>query len=159
MSATSVRRHIRAPRAEVYRALLDAQAIAAWRVPVGMSSVVHEFDPRAGGSFRISLTYEAHDAAGKTAGATDTYRGHFASLSPDAQVVEVIEFESANPDLVGPMTVTTILVDADGGTDVLIEFKDIPRGVSTADNELGTRMALDKLAALLEGPPPSDATP
>jgi hypothetical protein len=57
------------------------------------------------------------------------------------------------------MTVTTTLVDADGGTDVLIEFNDIARGVSTADNELGTRMALDKLAALLEGPPPSDATP
>lgn len=40
-----------APRSAVYRALLDAGAIAKWRVPTGMSSRVHEFDAREGGSF------------------------------------------------------------------------------------------------------------
>ena len=157
MALSSVRRHIRAPRARVYRALLDAAAVARWRVPVGMSCVVHEFDARAGGTFRVSLTYEAQDAAGKTAGRTDTYHGHFARLAQDVQVVEVIEFESANPDLVGPMTLTTTLADAAGGTDVLVEFDDLPRGISTADNELGTSMALEKLASLLEDPAPSEA--
>jgi hypothetical protein len=50
---------MKAPRAKVYRALLDARAVATWMVPTGMTSHVHEFDAREGGSFRISLTYEA----------------------------------------------------------------------------------------------------
>ena len=46
-------------------------------------------------------------------------------------------------------THTAALVDADGGTDVFVVYDGIPRGVSTADNEVGTRMALTKLAALV----------
>ena len=99
MQATHVRRHVRAPRARVYRALLDAGAIAAWRVPDGMTSVVHEFDAREGGSFRISLTYDAPDRAGKTAAATDTYHGRFERLVPGERVVEVVEFETDDPAL------------------------------------------------------------
>ncbi|WP_433281865.1 SRPBCC domain-containing protein [Pseudonocardia xinjiangensis] len=57
MYSTQVSRHVRAPRSEVYRALLDADAIARWRVPTGMSSQVHDFDAREGGSFRVSLTH------------------------------------------------------------------------------------------------------
>jgi uncharacterized protein YndB with AHSA1/START domain len=91
---TQVRCHVRAPRSSVCRALLDADAIAKWHVPVGMSSHVHEFDAREGGSFRISLTYEAPDAAGKSAGRTDTYHGHFAKLVPDKHVVEVFGHET-----------------------------------------------------------------
>jgi uncharacterized protein YndB with AHSA1/START domain len=63
-----------APRSAVYRALLDAAAIAKWRVPAGMSSHVHEFDAREGGSFRISLTYDAPTGTGKSAAHTDTCR-------------------------------------------------------------------------------------
>jgi len=48
------------------------------------------------------------------------------------------------------MAITTTLVDADGGTDVLMTYDGLPRGVSIADNETGTRMALAKLAALVE---------
>ena len=48
------------------------------------------------------------------------------------------------------MTITTSFVDADGGTDVLIVYEGLPHGVPTADNEIGTRMALAKLAALVE---------
>jgi hypothetical protein len=48
------------------------------------------------------------------------------------------------------MTIQTTLVDADGGTDVIVVHERIPDGVSAADNELGTRMALDNLAALVE---------
>jgi uncharacterized protein YndB with AHSA1/START domain len=134
----------------VYRALLDARAVAAWRVPAGMTCVVHEFDARVGGSFRISLTYDAPTGVGKTAAHTDTYHGHFARLVPDEQVVETLEFETENPELRGVMTMTTTLADADGGTDVLMVHEGIPRGVSAADNELGTRMSLDNLAAFVE---------
>lgn len=45
---------MRAPRATVYGLLLDARAVATWQVPTGMTSEVHEFDPREGGRFRIS---------------------------------------------------------------------------------------------------------
>jgi len=59
MSSTRIRQHLNAPRAIVYRALLDARAVATWKVPTGMTSHVHVFDPREGGLFRISLTYDA----------------------------------------------------------------------------------------------------
>ncbi len=112
MGSLRIVRRIRAPRAAVYRALLDADAVAAWRVPAGMTSVVHEFDVREGGSFRVSLTYVEPTSAGKT--------------------------------------VTTTLVDVDGGTDVVVVHEGLPRGVSVADNETGTRMSLDNLATLVE---------
>jgi uncharacterized protein YndB with AHSA1/START domain len=134
----------------VYRALVDPQAVAIWRAPDGMTSVVHEFDAREGGSFRVSLTYDAATEAGKTSAHTDTYRGRFAKLVPDEQVVEVLEFETADPQLRGEMTMTTTLTDAKGGTDVLVLHEGIPPGVPVSDNELGMRMSLDKLAALLE---------
>ena len=150
--STRISWHINAPRSAVYRALLDADAVARWRVPDGMTSHVHEFDPREGGAFRVSLTYDAPGKAGKTASRTDTYHGHFATLIPDRQVVEVIEFESADPALGAPMTMTTTLTDADGGTEILLVHDGIPASVPPADNEAGTRMALAKLAALVEPP-------
>jgi uncharacterized protein YndB with AHSA1/START domain len=148
--STQASRHIRAPRSAVYRALLDAGAIAQWRVPAGMSSHVHEFDAREGGSFRVSLTYDAPTGTGKSASHTDTYHGHFVKLVPDEQVVEVFEFETADPDLRGEMTMTTTLTDADGGTDVLVVHEGVSDKVPPADNETGTRMALAKLAKLTE---------
>jgi uncharacterized protein YndB with AHSA1/START domain len=150
MSSTRVSGHIKAPRAAVYRALLDPDSIAKWRVPAGMTSHVHEFDAREGGSFRVSLTYDAPTETGKTSSHTDTYHGHFAKLVPDEQVVEVMEFETADPGLRGEMTMTTTLADADGGTDIVFLHEGIPSGVEPADNETGTRMALANLAALVE---------
>lgn len=152
MYSTRVSRHVRAPREAVYRVLVDADAIARWRVPEGMSCRVHEFDPREGGRFRISLTYDAPGPTGKTTARTDTYRGHFARLVPDEQVVEVLEFEAADPALRGAMTITTTLADADGGTEVRMAHDGVPDAVPAADNETGARMALDHLAALVEGP-------
>jgi uncharacterized protein YndB with AHSA1/START domain len=150
MSSTRVVRHIRAPRAAIYRALLDARSIEAWRVPRGMTCVVHELDAREGGSFRVSLTHDEPTATGKTAAHTDTYRGRYARLVPVEQVVEVVEFETTDDAMRGEMTMTTTLVDANGGTDVIVEHEGIPPGVAPADNELGTRMALDNLAELVE---------
>ncbi len=139
-----------ASRPAVYRALVDADALTKWRVPVGLTCHVHEFDAREGGRFRISLTYDSPVGAGKSAPHTDTYHGHFAKLVPNEQVVEVLEFETTDPALRGTMTMTTTLTDADGGTDVLVVHEGIPDGVPAADNETGTRMALTNLARLVE---------
>lgn len=150
MYSTSVTGHVAAPPASVYRALVDAAAIARWRVPDGMTSHVHSFDAREGGSFRVSLSYDAPGESGKSAARTDTYHGHFATLVPDERVIEVFEFESTDPGLAGEMTMTTTLTDAEGGTDVLIVHDGIPDAIPADDNETGTRMALARLAALVE---------
>lgn len=116
VASTRVSRRVNAPRAAVYRALLDPRAVAAWMVPTGMTSQVHTFDAREGGAFRISLTYVAPTRTGKTTAQTDTYHGRFLRLVPDQQVVEVVEFETADPGMRGEMTITMTLADADGGT-------------------------------------------
>ena len=59
MPSTNVTRHVNAPRAAVYRALLAPKAVATWMVPTGMTSRIDAFDAREGGAFRISLTYDA----------------------------------------------------------------------------------------------------
>ena len=150
MYSTRVEQHIQAPRSAVYKALLDAEAIARWRVPDGMTSTVHEFAPSQGGSFRISLTYDAPGSAGKSAAHTDTYHGRFVELVPDVRVVEEYEFETADPALAGTMRMTTTLVDAPGGTTVTVLQEGMPDAVPPADNELGMQMALAKLARLVE---------
>ena len=58
-TSTRISRHMNAPRTTIYRALLDSGAVAKWMVPSGMSSLVHAFDAPVGGSFRVSLTYDA----------------------------------------------------------------------------------------------------
>src|SRR5215217_9227320 len=156
-SSTRLSQHVNAPRASVYRALLDARAVATWMVPTGMTSHVHEFDPRQDGSFRISLTYDAPTGTGKTTAHTDTYHGRFVKLVPDEQVVEVIEFETTDDAMRGEMTISFTLTEADGGTDVLGIHENLPPGVAPADNETGWRMALEKLARLVEaGQKPED---
>jgi uncharacterized protein YndB with AHSA1/START domain len=150
MSTTRISRRINAPRERVYRALLDVDAIAQWRVPSGMTSQVHAFEAREGGTFRVSLTYSAPTGTGKTSAHTDTYHGRFVGLVPNERIVEVVEFETTDPAMRGEMTITTTLTDAEGGTDLLGVHEGLPPGVSTADNELGWREALNRLAALVE---------
>jgi uncharacterized protein YndB with AHSA1/START domain len=141
---------VNAPRAIVYRALLDARAVATWMVPTGMTSHVHAFDAREGGSFRISLTYDEPTGTGKTTAHTDTYHGRFVKLVTNEQVVEVVEFETTDLALGGEMTITITLTDAVGGTEILAVHDGLPPGVPIGDNETGWREALEKLATLVE---------
>jgi uncharacterized protein YndB with AHSA1/START domain len=150
VSSTRVTHRVNAPRATVYRALPDADAVATWMVPTGMTSYVHAFDPREGGGFRISLTYDAPTGAGKTTAQTDTYHGHFVTLVPNEQVIEVVEFETTDPAMRGEMTIMITLADADGGTEITAVHDRLPPGLSSADNETGWRLSLAKLAALVE---------
>jgi len=142
---------MRAPRARVYRALLDADAVQRWMVPDGMTSEVHTFDAREGGEFRISLTYDAPTATGKTDAQTDSFHGHFERLVPDTEVVQVVEFEADDPSLGGEMRITYRLEETDDGTEVIGIHENLPPGVAPEDNELGWTISLDKLADLTEG--------
>lgn len=155
MSTTRIRRVLHAPRDRVYAALIDADALPRWKVPREMTMRIHEFSGVEGGAYRISLTYTAPDRAGKTTAHTDTYRGRFARLVPGELVVEVDEFETADPSLAGPMTITISLADAeDGGTELVATHEGLPSGVAPADNELGWRESLERLAELVERPTP-----
>ncbi len=156
MSSTRISWHLNAPRASVYRALLDPRAIAEWRVPTGMTSHVHAFDASEGGAFRVSLTYTEQTSSGKTTAHTDTYHGRFTQLIANERIVEVIEFETDDPAMRGEMTITTILADAPGpagsgsGTHLHAVHAGLPPGVRPADNEAGWRDSLAKLAAYVE---------
>ena len=150
-TSTRVSRRLNAPRARVYAALVDAGAVAAWMVPAGMTSQVHAFEPREGGAFRISLTYDAPTGTGKTTAHADTYHGRFVTLVPGERVVETMEFETDDPTMRGEMTVTLTLADAGAGTELVAVHDGVPPGVRPADNETGWRMSLDRLAALVEG--------
>ena len=150
MNPTRLFRHIRAPRHRVYRALLDPADVVRWKVPDGMTAQVHELDAREGGRIRVSLTYRDESGTGKSSEHTDTYHGRFVRLVPDTLVVEVDEFETDDPSMQGEMTSTITLSDADGGTNLLAVHEGLPSGVSSDDNLLGWRMALDKLAAIVE---------
>jgi uncharacterized protein YndB with AHSA1/START domain len=150
VETTEVHQLVRAPRGAVYRAILDPAAVARWMVPEGMTSVVHEWDVREGGALRVSLTYEAPEGVGKSAAHTDTYHGRFLRLRPDEQVVQTMQFETDDPAMRGEMVVTFTLRDAPGGTEVAGLHEGVPSGVRPEDNELGWRMSLGKLAALVE---------
>lgn len=150
VTTTRVSRHLRAPRAAVYRALLDPDAVARWRVPDGMTCEVHEWDAREGGTLRVSLSYDEPGPQGKTTAHTDTYRGRFVRLVPGELVVEADVFETGDPALSAEMTSTITLADVDGCTELTAVHDGVPEGVRPEDNELGWRMALNRLAALLE---------
>jgi uncharacterized protein YndB with AHSA1/START domain len=150
MRSTSVRHRINAPREKVYQALIDPQAISRWMVPTGMTSQVHAFEAREGGSLRVSLTYDAPTGTGKSTPHTDTYHGRFIELVPNERVVEVVEFETADPAMSGEMTITMSLSDVDGGTEIVAVHDDLPPGLSSEDNEAGWRSSLAKLTAYVE---------
>ncbi|MRH90025.1 hypothetical protein GFY24_21720 [Nocardia sp. SYP-A9097] len=150
MNSTRVEWFVSAPRPNVFRALLDARSVRTWMVPDGMTSRIHEFDPRIGGRFRISLSYDIPTAAGKTSAHTDTFHGHFVRIVPDTEVVQSVEFETENPELRGEMTITYSLSSEHGGTRVIAQHDNLPPGLSPEDNELGFRMSLARLADLAE---------
>jgi uncharacterized protein YndB with AHSA1/START domain len=153
LASTVVSKIINAPRAAVYRAYLDQDAVAAWLPPGSMTGVVHAFDAREGGAFSMSLVYPEGDGAsrGKTSESTDTFKGRFVKLIPNELVVWVVEFESADQSFAGEMIVSTMPAPAGSGTKVTLRCEDIPRGIRPEDNEVGCRSTLEKLASFLEG--------
>ena len=153
-SATSSRTStvIRATREAVYRAFTDPAALAAWQAPGEMTAKVHDFAARVGGGYRMSLFYPAseQEARGKTSEREDRYTSRFVELSPPSKIVQAISFDSVDPAFSGEMTMVVELEERDGGTDVTIQFDNIPSGIRPEDNDAGTRLSLEKLARYVE---------
>jgi uncharacterized protein YndB with AHSA1/START domain len=148
----SAARVIHATPEVIYAAYLDAKAIAAWRPPKGMHCEIYEFDPRPGGTFRMSFGYDesAQDVVGKTSAHADVFHGHFAELIPHQRIVEVVEFESDDPAFAGEMKVITTLVRERHGTNVNVVCENVPVGIKADDHRQGIQSSLASLAQYVE---------
>jgi len=148
----SASRVIMAPPRTIYRACLDPEAVASWRPPHGMKAQIHAFDPREGGSFRMSFVYtdSDHRVRGKTSEHADVFQGRFLELVTDERIVELVEFESDDPTFAGEMTVITTLAAVSGGTEVTIRCENVPSGIRPSDHEAGIMSSLKNLASFTE---------
>ena len=95
----------------------------------------------------MSLFYPVSDeeSVGKSGEREDRFATRFVELSPPARIVQVVTFDSDDPGFAGEMTMTITLEEQAGGTEVTISYEGIPAGIRPEDNELGTRMSLEKL--------------
>ncbi len=144
-------RVIEASADRLYAALTDGESRARWLPPEGMTGRMDRFDPRPGGGYRMTLTYDDPSAAtGKTSADSDTVEGTFVELIPNQRIVEQGVFESHDPAFAGVMTVIWSLHAANGATRVDIEAHDVPPGISAEDHAAGLASSLDNLAAFVE---------
>ena len=145
-------RVISASPEKVYAALVDPDALTAWLPPDGMSGRFERFDARAGGSYRLILTYAAGSAAsGKTTTDTDVVEARFLDIVPEVRVVQAVDFVSDDPACSGTMTVTWEVTAVDSETHITIRADDVPAGISAEDHAAGLASSLKNLAAHLGG--------
>ena len=145
-------RVIKAAPHAIYRAFLEPAAVAAWRPPKGMSAKVFAFEPRAGGGYRMAFIYDdgGKTNRGKSAKDADVFEARFAELVPDARIVEVVRFQSDDPDFAGEMTLTTTLHAMPQGTEVTVLAENVPRGITAEDHAAGIASSLANLARYVE---------
>lgn len=146
-------RLIRASADAIYAALTDAEAVARWRPPEGMTARVDLFEPRIGGRFRMAFHYTAAEYAesGKTAANEDAFAGVFVDLVPGQKVIERVTFQSDDPTFADPMIITTTLEAAGDGTLVTMRLDDVPDVIAPADHAEGIASSLANLAGYVEG--------
>jgi uncharacterized protein YndB with AHSA1/START domain len=145
-------RVIEAAPDELYQAFVDPAALIEWLPPGGMTGVIHDFDGRVGGGYRMSLFYAPTERGfrGKTADGEDRVNVRFVELSPPRRIVEAITFVSADPAFRGEMTLTVTFTDVLGGTQVTLAFENLPPGLRPEDNEAGAKLSLEQLARRFE---------
>jgi uncharacterized protein YndB with AHSA1/START domain len=136
----------------LFRAFLDAEMLASWRVPEGMTARIERFDARIGGGYRIILSYLPANGKvyGKTVPGTDVCDVRFVEIAPDDSIVEEIRFISDDPERARPMTMTTRFEPVIDGTKVTITALGVPVGIAPDDHELGLASSLSNLARLTE---------
>jgi uncharacterized protein YndB with AHSA1/START domain len=149
----SASRVIRADREHVFAALVDADALAQWLPPSGMSGRFERFDARPGGSYRLVLTHQDDSpgsGTGKASPDSDIVEARFVDVVPNMRVVQAVDFVSDDPAFAGTMTMTWELSVENTGTRVEIRADDVPTGITPEDHAAGMESSLANLAIYVE---------
>jgi uncharacterized protein YndB with AHSA1/START domain len=143
MMPNTVRFHrvLRAKPEKVYRAFLDADAMAKWLPPNGFTGRVHQMDAKVGGAFRMSFT---NFATGKSI----FFGGAFLELTPHERIRYTDKFD--DPNLSGEVQVTVTLKKVSVGSEVNIVQEGLPEVIPTEVCCLGWQESLILLAKLVE---------
>jgi uncharacterized protein YndB with AHSA1/START domain len=143
MSDRTVRLHrvLKCKPEKVYRAFLDAGAMAKWIPPYGFTCTVHHMDARVGGGFRMSF----HNF---TTGNGHSFGGEYLELVPNERLRYTDKFD--DPNLPGVIEVTVTLKPVLCGTDVSITQSGIPDVIPLEMCYLGWQESLAQLANLVE---------
>ena len=130
-----------APPARIYKAFLDADALAKWLPPNGFTGKVHHMDARVGGGFKMSFT-------NLSTGGSHSFGGEYLELVPDEKVRHTDRFD--DPNLPGAMDVTVTLKKVSVGTEIEIVQSGIPDLIPTEACYLGWQESLVLLGKLVE---------
>lgn len=143
MAGNTVRLHrvLRAPPERIYKAFLDAQAMAKWLPPNGFTCQVHHLDAKVGGTFKMSFT-------NFSSGSSNSFGGKFLELVPGERLRYTDQFD--DPNLPGEILVTVVLKKVSVGTEVNIEQAGIPEIIPVEACYLGWQESLVLLAKLVE---------
>src|SRR5687768_1302100 len=134
-------RVLRAPAERIYKAFLDADALAKWLPPHGFTGKVHEIDPKVGGGYHMSFTNFG-------AGASHSFRCKYVELTPHERLRYTDKFD--DPNLPDETNVTVTFRKDLCCTELHIVQKGIPTVIPVEMCYLGWQESLTQLANLLE---------
>jgi len=134
-------RVLRAAPEKVYRAFLDADAMAKWLPPNGFTGKVHQLDARVGGTHRMSFT-------NFTTGHGHSFGGEFLELVPHERIRYTDKFD--DPNLPGVLQVTITLKKVAVGTELNVVQEGVPDVIPPEACYLGWQESLRNLARLVE---------
>lgn len=134
-------RVLRAPPERVYKAFLNADAMAKWLPPYGFTCRVHHMEAQVGGTFRMSFSNFG-------TGGEHSFGGEYLELVPNERIRYADKFD--DPNLPGEMQVTVSLAQVSCGTDLSIVQEGIPEAIPVEMCYLGWQESLAQLAMLVE---------
>jgi uncharacterized protein YndB with AHSA1/START domain len=126
---------------KVYRAFIEADAMAKWLPPNGFTCTVHQFDAKVGGTFKMSFR-------NFTTGASHSFGGEYVELVPHERLRYTDKFD--DPNLPGLMQVTVSLKKVSVGTELNIVQEGVPDVIPPEACYLGWQDSLRNLAQLVE---------
>ena len=143
MTGNTIRLHrvLTAPPERVYRAFLDADAMAKWLPPNGFTGKVHHLDAKVGGTYRMSFTSFG-------GGNSHAFGGEYLELVPHERIVHTDVFE--DPNLPGTMKTTISLRAVFCGTELTVVQEGVPHAIPPEACYLGWQQSLVLLAKLVE---------
>ena len=143
MPTNTVRLHrvLRSTPERIYRAFLDADAMAKWLPPNGFTGNVHHMDAKVGGTFKMSFT-------NFTTGKSHSFGGKYLELTPYERIRYTDVFD--DPNLPGEMHVTITLKQMSCGTEMTAVQEGIPEMIPVEACYLGWQESLAQLANLVE---------